>query len=77
MSQMLTRLILSLHVHIDMYMCVNVYMIYLCVYRGSGIKTETAERRKEGRQGEREAFPFPDIATRALISVIFHREEKE
>lgn len=52
MSQMLTRLILSLHMHIGMYMCVNVCMIYLCVYRGSGIKTETAER-KEGKE-ERE-----------------------
>lgn len=58
MSQMLTRLILSLHMHIGMYMCINVYMIYLCVYRGSGIKIETAEREGE-REGREESFLFP------------------
>lgn len=76
MSQMLTRLILSLYLHIGMYMCVNVYMIYLCVYRESCIKIETAEM-KEGRKERREALSFPDVPTKALISVIFHREEKE
>lgn len=55
MSQMLTRLILSLFMHIGMYMCVNICMIYLCVYRGSAIKIETAEM-KEGRKG---SFLFP------------------
>lgn len=51
-------------------------MIFLSVYRGSGIKIETAEMKK-GRKEGNETFSFPDVAARALISVIFHREEKE
>lgn len=62
--------------NIGMYICANVYMIFLSVYRGSGIKIETAEMKK-GRKEGNETFSFPDVAARALISVIFHREEKE